>query len=218
MRTTPMAALAATLIAGAIAATPAAAQPATVTVDNKSFAPGDVSINAGEAVTWSFQESGHNIDIVQGPETARSGSGTMPSGSQFSHTFSQPGTYKFVCDYHSGMSGTVTVAKAAAPAPAPGSQPQPKPSGSTPQPTTGSGAAEPGQAPAAGPAGAPTAGAADGAAPTVQRVSLRRGTLRVRLSEAAKLTIRYRRVGASTKLAKKTVTGRKGINALRLGR
>ena len=51
----------------------------------------------------------------------------------------------------------------------------------------------------------------------MRRLSLRRGTLRVRLSEPARLTIRYREVGAR-KVGKKVVTGRKGINAIRLSR
>src|SRR4051794_25815102 len=201
-------AVSASLLASLAAAGPALAQPATM--DWQKPASGDLSINQGESVTWNVTEGGHNIDVYQGPETFKSTSGTDKAGTQYAHTFNTPGTYKFICDYHGSMGGTITVAKATttspAPAPGPSNSPQPTPSGSTPQPTTG-GTPQAG-APTAGPAGA---AAVDAAAPAVKRVSLRRGTLRLRLSEAAKLTIRYRKVGAK-KVNRKTVKGRKGVN------
>jgi hypothetical protein len=80
---------------------------------------------------------------------------------------------------------------------------------------SGGGAATSGAPASAGSASAP--GAVDAAAPAVQRVSLRRGTLRVRLAQPAKLTIRLRRVGAH-RVAKHVVAGRAGVNTLRLSR
>ena len=48
-------------------------------------------------------------------------------------------------------------------------------------------------------------------------MSARNGTLRVRLSEPAKLTVRLRRVG-SHRVGKHTISGRTGVNAIRLSR
>src|SRR3954470_18876666 len=163
------------------------AMAANVTIDWQKPSQTTSQINTGESVTWNVVESGHNVNVYQGPETFKSTSGKDAKGTQFSHVFNTPGTYKFICDYHSSMKGTITVAAVQQPAPggSPSPAPQPAPGGG-PQPTTGS-------APV-GPAG--QAAAVDGAAPTVHRVSLSHSALRVRLSEPAKLTIRYRKVGA----------------------
>jgi plastocyanin len=205
-------ALTAGLATFAVAVPAALAASATIAWDNGSDTT--TSINQGESVTWDVQGGGHNVDVYSGPETFKSTSGKDPVGTQFSHVFNKPGTYKFICDYHSSMKGTITVAAAQAqpapgPSPAPGTSPQPAPGGSTQQPTTGA---------AAGPAGeSAAASGVDAAAPTVQRVSLSRTALRVRLSEPAKLTIRYRKVGAK-KVGKKVVSGRKGTNVIKLAK
>src|SRR3954462_1286516 len=114
----------------ALASTPAWAAPATVVVDSHDFAPSAVTVNTGEAVTWDVREGGHNVDVWDGPEKFKSTSGKDAAGTQFSHTFTKAGTYQYICDYHSGMKGTVTVQNA------PTTAAQPTPSGSTPQPTT----------------------------------------------------------------------------------
>src|SRR3954468_393625 len=197
----------ATGIATLALASPAVADPATIAWDNGSDTTS--SINQGEAVTWDVLDSGHNVDVYQGPETFKSTSGKDAAGTKFSHVFNKPGTYKFICDYHSSMKATITVAAVQAqPAPGQPAQPQPAP-GSAPQPTSGA---------PAGPAGSEaSASGVDAAAPTVKRLSLSRSTLRVRLSEAAKLTIRYRKAGAK-KVGKKVVQGRKGTNAIKLAK
>jgi plastocyanin len=213
MRHPRTAAFTASLITGLALAAPAAqAAPATVNWQKPTNA--SVAINQGEAVTWNVVESGHNIDVVSGPESWKSTSGKDPQGAQVTHVFNAPGTYTFICDYHSNMQGTITVAKAAAqpgqpgqPAPAPG-QPTPAPGGGAQQPTTGG---------PAGPAGDATASKVDAAAPTVKKVSVSRSALRVRLSEAAKLTVRYRKAGAK-KVSKKVVAGRRGTNVIKLGK
>jgi plastocyanin len=211
MRHPRTAALTASLFTAALAVAPAA-HAAPATIDWQSGSSTTSAINAGEAVTWNVVEGGHNVDVISGPETFQSTSGKDAKGTQFSHVFNTPGTYKFICDYHSSMKGTITVASVQQqPAPPSGGgggtpQPQPAPGGGAPQPTTGG---------PVGPAG--QAASVDAAAPTVKRVSVSRSTLRVRLSEPAKLTIRYRKVGTS-KVGKKVVSGRKGVNAIKLSR
>ncbi len=36
-------------------------------------------------------------------------SGNLVAGASFTYTFTVPGTYQYHCDYHSWMTGTVTV-------------------------------------------------------------------------------------------------------------
>src|SRR5918992_952964 len=85
---------------------------AQVGMQNIQFDPAEVTINAGEAVTWTNDEavahdvdgSGPGGDFSSGPE------GGMNEGDEFAFTFDEPGTYDYVCRVHApGMAGTVTV-------------------------------------------------------------------------------------------------------------
>ena len=83
----------------------------TVTMANGSFYPQNVTVNAGDAVTW--------INNGSAPHTATANngsfdSGAIPSGQSYGAIFNTPGTYP----YHSaldippngpGMTGTITV-------------------------------------------------------------------------------------------------------------
>ena len=85
---------------------------AQVGMQNVQFEPADVTINAGETVTWTNDEgvphdvdgSGPGGDFSSGPE------GGMNQGDTYKFTFDEPGTYEYVCRVHApGMAGTVTV-------------------------------------------------------------------------------------------------------------
>lgn len=72
-----------------------------------AFDPMEITIRAGESVTWT------NMDFV--PHTATSGnpgdadagsifdSGTLTLGSAFSHTFNEPGEFVYFCQVHPTM-------------------------------------------------------------------------------------------------------------------
>jgi plastocyanin len=65
-----------------------------------------VVIGVNNTVTWI------NNDNVPHTVTSTSGefdSGNLNSGAAFTYTFTKPGTYNYVCSYHSWMKGTVTV-------------------------------------------------------------------------------------------------------------
>jgi plastocyanin len=85
---------------------------AQVSMQNIQFNPADVTIKAGEKVTWTNEESvPHDVD-GDGPGGKFSSGpvGGMQQGDTFSHTFDKPGTYKYVCRVHApGMAGTITV-------------------------------------------------------------------------------------------------------------
>jgi plastocyanin len=61
----------------------------------------------GQEVTWT------NHDPAQHTVTQEGGgfdSGKMAAKGTFSHTFDQPGEYRYICALHPGMKGKVVVA------------------------------------------------------------------------------------------------------------
>jgi LPXTG-motif cell wall-anchored protein len=92
-------------------ATAGTALAAGVTMQDNDFSPGNVTIAAGESVT--FSNSGDSPHTA----TADDGSfdtGTVESGSSATVTFDSAGTFRYYCQFHggpggSGMSGVITV-------------------------------------------------------------------------------------------------------------
>lgn len=83
----------------------AAADPAVSIVDF-SFSPGTTTIHVGDTITWT--NSG------QQPHTATASNGSFDTGilkhgASASHTFSQAGTFSYICSVHPYMKGTVVV-------------------------------------------------------------------------------------------------------------
>jgi LPXTG-motif cell wall-anchored protein len=77
-----------------------------VTIADFHFSPATTTIHAGDTITWS--NSGPSSHTA----TASNGSfntGILKKGQSASHTFTQPGTYAYVCQIHSFMHGTITV-------------------------------------------------------------------------------------------------------------
>jgi plastocyanin len=76
------------------------------------FSPSSVSVPVGGTVTWRWAEGGHNVHVRSASEGFDSG--YKSSGATYSHTFTHPGSYTFVCDAHQPeMRGTVAVGRAA---------------------------------------------------------------------------------------------------------
>jgi plastocyanin len=76
----------------------------TVTIRDMQFSPDHVTIEAGETVTWVWDDGGMPHDV--------SGDGfrsEVLTDGTFSHTFEDQGDFPYVCTLHSGMRGTVTV-------------------------------------------------------------------------------------------------------------
>jgi plastocyanin len=85
---------------------------AQVEMKNIQFEPGDVTIKAGETVTWTNEEAvGHDVDgSGKGVKFSSGEEGGMNDGDTFKFTFDKAGTYDYVCRVHApGMAGTVTV-------------------------------------------------------------------------------------------------------------
>ncbi len=90
--------------APAASAPAAGAATASVGMEGVSFTPDSVSVNAGGTVTWK------NTSTISHNVTADGfASKTLDPGATYSHRFAKPGSYPFLCTFHAGMKGTVTV-------------------------------------------------------------------------------------------------------------
>jgi plastocyanin len=99
------------------------AAPATVEIsiptgasnsgNGPGYAPDTVKVVIGvnNTVTWSNLDSAaHTVTSVSSPSSCSAfNSGNMNPGAKYTHTFTLAGTYKYHCQYHSWMSGTVIV-------------------------------------------------------------------------------------------------------------
>lgn len=83
-------------------------QPAAATVkqtDTLKFEPASVTAKVGDVVQWTNGSSVvHNVTFDNGPASP-----TMNSGDTFELKFTKAGSYHYVCTFHPGMEGTVTV-------------------------------------------------------------------------------------------------------------
>jgi plastocyanin len=88
---------------------------AEVGMKNIQFDPSDVTIKAGQTVTWTNEEGvAHDVDKTSGPgpQFSSGPQGGMMEGDSFAQTFDKPGTYEYVCRVHApGMAGTIEVTK-----------------------------------------------------------------------------------------------------------
>ncbi len=78
---------------------------------NECFIPAGVSINVGETVTWSNDDSAAHT-VTSGVPGAPDGvfdSSLFMSSTTFSHTFDEAGEYDYFCMVHPWMTGKVQV-------------------------------------------------------------------------------------------------------------
>ncbi|MBB5914695.1 plastocyanin [Nocardia transvalensis] len=91
-------------------ATTGAPQSTTTTVqaDDMKFSPAAITVPAGSTVTWKFSDKVPHA--VQGIGDAAMGvNSPILTQGEWSHTFTTPGTYRYMCPLHPEMRGTVTV-------------------------------------------------------------------------------------------------------------
>ena len=81
------------------------AQPATtVHITDFAFKPDALTVHVGDTVVFQNDDSvTHNV-MGDGLN-----SGDIEGGKSWTYTFSKSGTYTYVCTYHDGMKGSVTV-------------------------------------------------------------------------------------------------------------
>ncbi len=98
-------------IATLMAAGAVLAADGSVSIANFAFDPATVTVNVGDSVTWTNQDSTAHT------ATAGDGSfdtGSIGAGQTATVTFDTAGTFAYVCSIHPQMSGTVVVEGAAA--------------------------------------------------------------------------------------------------------
>jgi plastocyanin len=97
------------------ATTPASAAPASapaggatgnaVSIEDFKFTPAALTAKVGQEITWTNKGSAsHTVTFDGGPD-----SGTLAAGETFKNTFAAAGTFNYKCNFHSQMTGTVTV-------------------------------------------------------------------------------------------------------------
>jgi plastocyanin len=86
-----------------------------VTIADFHFTPGTTTIHAGDTITWTNNGPSSHTATASG---GAFNTGVLHKGQSSSHTFTQAGTFAYVCSIHPFMHGTIVVlaaAKTAAP-------------------------------------------------------------------------------------------------------
>lgn len=87
---------------------PAAARAAdhSVEINDLKYAPKQIKIEVGDSVTWENKDERDHT--VKGDDKDFS-SGKIAPGKSFTFKFTKTGEYKYACEYHPRMKGTVVV-------------------------------------------------------------------------------------------------------------
>lgn len=84
-----------------------AAADTGVTISDFQFAPSSVTVDAGDTVTWTNDDT---VDHDVTGDGFKSGdAGGLASGDTYKHKFDKAGTFKYSCTVHPGMTGEVDV-------------------------------------------------------------------------------------------------------------
>ena len=95
------------LVAAAIAvASPARAATIEVKIDNFTFNPQQITVKAGDTVTWVNHD---DIPHTVTSKTMAFRSKAMDTDDKFSFTFATPGRFDYFCSLHPHMTGTIVV-------------------------------------------------------------------------------------------------------------
>ena len=81
----------------------------TVNIDNFAYEPEEREITRGTEVTWVNQDDAPHTVTADSNDAFESDE--LEEGDEFSHRFTEEGTYKYHCEVHGAdrMSGTITV-------------------------------------------------------------------------------------------------------------
>jgi plastocyanin len=78
----------------------------SVSIVDFAFNPGSITVNTGDTVQWT-----NNGKVPEGHDVTGDGldSGLLKAGGTYSHTFSDSGSFSYICSIHPNMKGTVKV-------------------------------------------------------------------------------------------------------------
>src|SRR4051794_28121272 len=115
-------ALVAALLVLAVAAPTALAD--TVVIDAvdpsgqvSAFQPPNVTINAGDTVRWEFDQATATHTVTSSSANWTISEVRSAGGAPAEHTFTEAGTYTFLCTIHNGMTRSGPLGPAAGPPP-----------------------------------------------------------------------------------------------------
>ena len=83
----------------------ARAQEITVTIDNFTFSPNELTVKVGDTVTWTNHDDIPHTVVSAGKFRSKA----MDTDNTFSFTFTSAGDYKYFCSLHPHMTGTIKV-------------------------------------------------------------------------------------------------------------
>ena len=80
-------------------------------IQNMAFSPASKTISVGTTIKWINKDAApHTVTSgIPGAPTGIFNSNNMGQNAQFSFTFNQAGTFKYFCNIHQSMTGTITV-------------------------------------------------------------------------------------------------------------
>ena len=81
------------------------AQEVTVTIDNFTFAPPELTVKVGDTVTWTNHDDIPHTIVSAGKFRSK----TLDTDDSFSLTFNSAGDYKYFCSLHPHMTGMIKV-------------------------------------------------------------------------------------------------------------
>jgi len=82
------------------------AKTVSVSVKGFKFTPADITVNAGDTVIWTNEDSTtHTVESSDG--TLRSDE--LSNGDKYEHKFTKAGKFNYICGIHHSMQGSVTV-------------------------------------------------------------------------------------------------------------
>jgi len=93
-------------IAAAVALLAASPQTTTVHIKNFQYVPQNVTIRAGERITFiNDDDEAHTVSATD----KTFDSGGLDTNQNWQHVFKTPGKFNYFCEMHPYMKGTVTV-------------------------------------------------------------------------------------------------------------
>jgi len=81
------------------------AEDASVTIDNFTFSPAELTVKVGTTVTWTNHDDIPHTVVAAGKFRSK----TLDTDDSFSFTFAAAGDYKYFCSLHPHMTGMIKV-------------------------------------------------------------------------------------------------------------
>jgi plastocyanin len=81
------------------------ADDTSVTIDNFTFSPAELTVKVGTTVTWTNHDDIPHTIVSAGKFRSK----TLDTDNSFTFTFTEAGDYKYFCSLHPHMTGMIKV-------------------------------------------------------------------------------------------------------------